>query len=329
MAGEWIRLRRGIRQNPKTVAMARHLSEDKVFADWWGAPLADQCASRNVTKSSRCVTFANVTRVTACALAELWGVLNDVIGDDCLVPYMTLQDIDDIVDVPGFGEAMEVVGWVVREDEKGLFFPNFLEHNAPQKTRPESKTPAQRAKEYRDRKRSGERVTARHGASHREEKSREEIEIHAAHVPTSDPAPPSRSRAKPPAIGWTPDGGWQGISDADRAEWAAAYPGAVLEQELAKATAWLRANPARCGKRNWRRFVVGWLSKCQDRGGTHREPGNRPGPPPVDAARRKFYRADAGRNMSDAEYAVWQRDGRSGGVVSGLAASLRIREGTA
>ena len=154
-------------------------------------------------------------------------------------------------------------------------------------------------------------------------------EIPAAPVPTTKPASPSGSRAKPPAIGWTPDGGWQGISDADRAEWAAAYPGAVLDQELAKATAWLRANPKRCGKRNWRRFVVGWLQRCQDRGGTHREPGNRAGPPPVDAARRKFYRADAGRNMTDAEYAVWQRDGRSGGGLATVAASLRIREGTA
>lgn len=175
MAGEWIRLRRGIRQNPKTVAMARHLSGDRGFMDWWAMPVQQHCRHA-VTEI---VTFANVTRVTACALAEFWGVLNDVVGDDCRVPYMTLQDIDDIVDVPGFGAAMEAVGWVVREDEKGLFFPNFLEHNAPQKTRPESKTPAQRAKEYRDRKRSGERVTARHGASHREEKSREEnIEIH-------------------------------------------------------------------------------------------------------------------------------------------------------
>jgi hypothetical protein len=56
----------------------------------------------------------------------------------------------------------------------------------------------------------------------------------------------------------------------------------VLDQELAKATAWLKANPKRAGRRNWRRFIVGWLQRCQDKGGTHREPGRRPDdkPPP-------------------------------------------------
>lgn len=100
----------------------------------------------------------------------------------------------------------------------------------------------------------------------------------AAPVPTSKPA--ARSRA--PAIVWTADAGWQGITDADRHGWATAYPGAVLDQELAKATEWLRANPKRAGKRNWRAFIVRWLQRCQDNGGTNREPGRRPDekPPP-------------------------------------------------
>jgi hypothetical protein len=77
-------------------------------------------------------------------------------------------------------------------------------------------------------------------------------------------------------VAWTAEAGWTGITDEDRREWAEAYPGAVLAQELAKATAWLKANPSRAGRRNWRAFVVRWLSKCQDKGGTNREPGKRP-----------------------------------------------------
>ena len=50
----------------------------------------------------------------------------------------------------------------------------------------------------------------------------------------------------------------------------------MLDQELAKATAWLKANPSRAGRRNWRRFIVGWLQRCQDKGGTNRGPGRRP-----------------------------------------------------
>lgn len=108
----------------------------------------------------------------------------------------------------------------------------------------------------------------------RGEEKREDIP--AAPVPTSDPAKPSRSRAKPAGVSWTADAGWEGITDADRTEWAQAFPGAVLAQELAKATAWLKANPQRAGRRNWRRFLVGWLQRCQDKGGTNRTPGVRP-----------------------------------------------------
>jgi hypothetical protein len=131
----------------------------------------------------------------------------------------------------------------------------------------------------------------RTGEERREE---EKKDIPAAPVPTSDPAKPSRSRAKP-AVSWTADAGWQGITDADRLEWAKAFPGAVLDQELAKATAWLRANPTRAGRRNWRRFVVGWLQRCQEKGGTNRTAGVRPDekPPPnrwIDEYRPTPYR---------------------------------------
>jgi hypothetical protein len=115
----------------------------------------------------------------------------------------------------------------------------------------------------------------------RGEEKREE-EIPAAPVPTSKPKP-VRSPAKP-AVSWSSESGWQGITDADRSEWVAAFPGAVLDQELAKATAWLRANPTRAGRRNWRSFLVRWLARCQDKGGTVRETGRRPDGD--DAARR-------------------------------------------
>ncbi len=113
--------------------------------------------------------------------------------------------------------------------------------------------------------------------------------IPAAPVPTSGAAEAVRTRAKP-AVSWSADAGWQGITDADRQEWATAFPGAVLDQECAKATAWLKANPKRCGKRNWRRFLVGWLQRCQDKGGTNRQPGVRPDEKPPPKAWRDEYR---------------------------------------
>ena len=127
-------------------------------------------------------------------------------------------------------------------------------------------------------------------------------DIPAAPVPTSRP----KTAATPgPQVAWTADAGWQGISEADRREWSEAFPGAAIDQELAKATAWLRANPTKAGKRNWRRFVVGWLQRCQDRGGTSREPAMRPGDRPIVI---RHPRPDlGGQVMSDEEYSREKR----------------------
>jgi hypothetical protein len=139
---------------------------------------------------------------------------------------------------------------------------------------------------------------------------REEEDIPAAPVPTSGAADAVRTPAKP-AISWTADAGWAGITDADRHEWAEAFPGAVLAQELAKASAWLKANPKRCGKRNWRRFIVGWLQRCQDKGGTNRTAGNRPEEKPPPKAWKDEYRPATYRTPKE---------------VAALAAAVKLTE---
>ena len=49
--------------------------------------------------------------------------------------------------------------------------------------------------------------------------------------------------------------------------WAKAYPACDINTELAKAGEWIIANPAKGKKSNYRRFIVNWLSRSQDRGG--------------------------------------------------------------
>lgn len=95
--------------------------------------------------------------------------------------------------------------------------------------------------------------------------------------PLVAPSTPRRRCSKPAdPIRWSADLGWEGITDADRAEWAQAYPAADLTVELARATQWLKANPKKAVKQNWRRWLTTtWLSRCQERGGTHREPARR------------------------------------------------------
>ena len=175
-------------------------------------------------------------------------------------------------------------------------------------------THASRQDSYRRRSRDGAASQGGDGPPSLQDRTvqdRREEEIQpAAPVPTSDPAKPSRSRAKP-AISWSADAGWEGISDADRQEWAQAFPGAVLAQELAKATAWLKANPQRAGRRNWRRFLVGWLARCQEKGGTNREPGRRPEDKPQPKAWKDEYRPAPYRRPHE---------------VAALAQSLKITE---
>jgi hypothetical protein len=156
-----------------------------------------------------------------------------------------------------------------------------------------------------------------------QDRTEEEIQP-AAQVATSVP---KRKRSQPQsAVSWNADAGWQGITDADRQEWRQAYPACDLTAELAKATSWLKANPTRAHKSNWRKFVVGWLTRSQDRGGTNRTPGARPDerPPAKAWEDRPSYRAEFQRSMTDAEYR--QAKQGKGGTVAALASSVRLKE---
>jgi hypothetical protein len=131
--------------------------------------------------------------------------------------------------------------------------------------------------------------------------------------PLDAPSSPQRRRSKPAdPLRWSAESGWEGITDADRAEWSQAYPAADLPVELAKATQWLKANPKKARKSNWRRWITTvWLSKCQDRGGTHREPGRRPDDKPQPKAWKDQYRPAPYRSPKE---------------VAAVAATLKLKE---
>ena len=249
-----------------------------------------------------------------------WAALNTADGTIRATPARLAMVAGGDAD---FWLAVERVGWV-----------SFLNGTVVIEGWDKRFSRAAKARAVNARRQDTHRKKTRNGAalpqdSTGQEKTGEEKEQPAAPVPTSKPAKPSRSRAKP-AVAWSADAGWTGITDADRAEWAAAFPGAELKQELAKATAWLKANPKRAGRRNWRRFLVGWLQRCQDKGGTHREAGNRPaGPTPEERAKRRFFRGDAQRSMTDQEYAEWRRGKRPSTEAAALAGAITLaKEGT-
>jgi|688.fasta_scaffold44610_7 hypothetical protein len=212
-------------------------------------------------------------------MVRLWSWAWHVTADGTIrVPKSMLATVAGGDDQ--FWSAVERAGWLTSTDDT-ITIPGWEERfgNAAKRRLLEQRRQSVR-RTYANRTHGS--VTECVPEERRGEEKREQ-EIPAAPVPTSKPAKPSRSPAKS-AVSWSSESGWQGITDADRSEWVAAFPGAVLDQELAKATAWLRANPTRAGRRNWRSFLVRWLARCQDKGGTVREPGRRPDGD--DAARR-------------------------------------------
>ena len=60
-------------------------------------------------------------------------------------------------------------------------------------------------------------------------------------------------------------GKFEGITQQDLSDWKTAYPDIDVGKELVKATQWLKSNPSKANKRLWRKFVTGWLGRCNDK----------------------------------------------------------------
>ncbi len=148
---DWIKMRSSLLTNPKVVRMARVLLADDEFMAWL-CPGCDPSVIRHESVTKRHVPV--VTRIVVGALLPTWSAVNDTAGGDGIVRHASSRDIDETAGVPGFGKALVAVEWLQElPDEIGVQFVNFEEHNSPQKERAlTAKSPAERAKAYRDRK---------------------------------------------------------------------------------------------------------------------------------------------------------------------------------
>lgn len=233
MAGDWIKMRTDLPDDLEVIAMACELqiTEDEV-----------------VGKLVR--TWSWIQSVSRCGHA----------------PNVTAAWLDRRIGRDGWSRAMANVGWLeIRED--GLTFPGFDVHMSQGA---KSRALA-RDRQSKSRKKRHDDVTpvsrsARDKTVTREEKRRDiEDASHLLAGHAADAAGPSRRKAD--SIEWDPDGGWTGISEADLEAWAVAYPAVDVDRAMAQADQWLRANPAKSRKKAWRRFLTGWMSREQERGG--------------------------------------------------------------
>lgn len=227
MAGDWIKWLKGLGFRSEVLTVARKL---------------------------------NVHRgVVTLACMEMWEWA-DTETIDGHIRGATAELIDAKVCLPGFSAALESVGWL-RAKAEGITLPNFERHNGkPAKLRA-SKTKRQR--DWRDNETDVDASVDTFvdtgmstNTSTREEKRREE-----------NTEPPVAAQRPPRGVGtiaWSVESGFVGITPTMRTAWESAYPSIAIDTEIAKAHAWLLANPGRAGKRKWARFLTNWFGRAHD-----------------------------------------------------------------
>lgn len=168
MAGDWIKMRPSLLTSPKVNGIARFLESDKsvsrALATGFNGVMSE-IVTRNVMRN-----------VTVASLLVIWGAANEHTVDG-VFHDADLNDLDDMVGIPRFGEAMQSVGWASYDEEHcTVTLPNFIEYNTTGKERSATaKSGAERQKEYRDRKKqNGSDVTSDVTRNRREKKRREE-----------------------------------------------------------------------------------------------------------------------------------------------------------
>jgi hypothetical protein len=167
MAGDWIKMRTDLYRDPKVCLIADRLLDSEGAL----ARYVSQNMQRNMS-----VTRNVMRNVTVGALVTLWGVTRHRgkrIDDDLLVRSASISVVDDIADLPGFGEAMESVGWVIQTDE-GIVFPHFFEEFNVEPGMDQKQANAERQKRYREKRNALRNVTVTSQSNAREEKNRGE-----------------------------------------------------------------------------------------------------------------------------------------------------------
>jgi hypothetical protein len=169
MAGDWIKMRASLCTHPKVGLIAEIIGESTEIGKRLSTGFKgclDEIVTRDVTRD---ITIASLLRV--------WCATNEHTRDG-VWEQSTLRSIDVAAGIQGFGEAMEIAGWLVVDEEAGtVTMPNFLEYNSPAKGG--ARTPgAARQQKYRENQKkkrdaNGD-VTRDVTVTPREEKRREE-----------------------------------------------------------------------------------------------------------------------------------------------------------
>jgi len=269
MASDWIKMRVNLVTHPKVMAIAEFLADQSDFQQWSTLSSFVPCygGSDDQHRNDRNAALRVTRYVTVCALLRFWGYANEHSREE-FVSFMTIEGVDEIVQVPSFGRALQSVGWIeISKTPAGICLPNFSEFNAVADERQSGSKAAERQRRYRERQKASQSdgfcdvtrddssdatgdVTVTSRNAPREEKRREEKKDLTPSVPSEK-------------ISLGEDGKWAGIPEKLSSSWSEAYPAVNVPAELAKAAAWIIANPKN-RKSNYARFLTNWLGRAQD-----------------------------------------------------------------
>jgi len=147
----WIKIRADLESDPRVHRMAAHIARSAP-----GYILTSQ--AKDLFGSVTDTVTRNALRdVTVMGLSRVWFAANDHTTDG-VFRHADLSYLDDLAHIPGFGAAMESVGYALHDPEAHtVTLPRFVEHNAPDKNGERSKTAAARRQQrLRDKKKAAE-----------------------------------------------------------------------------------------------------------------------------------------------------------------------------
>ena len=265
MAGDWIKMRPSLISSPKVNGIARFLESSN--------DVSVALSTGFTGKMSEIVTRNVMRNVVISSLLIIWGAANEH-TEDGVFNNADLSDIDDIVGIPCFGDAMVSVGWAVFDSEKVMVtLPNFNEYNTCGKDRAAEKA-AERQRRFRENHKSSNvtkpevsNVTNNVTRNDREEKRREENKNQDQKQKTGR-APRFDAQAHLVSIGIDPviASDWVSHRKTLKATPSlTAIDGIATEADRAGIS--LSAALAMCCQRGWRGFKAGWIADDNQRNG--------------------------------------------------------------
>src|SRR5882672_11118536 len=131
MAGDWVKMRVSLPRDPRVIYMADWLAIQPEFIRWFVGSIGDSSVEYSFSHVTRHVTIS----LCVTALLVTWGTAReqgDRDGDDLVLFKCNLDTISSMTFLPGFGKAMEFIGWAKQNFDDSVTFPKFFrDHESP------------------------------------------------------------------------------------------------------------------------------------------------------------------------------------------------------